>query len=173
MDKSLLFRSSIWTIVESDSDAIRNEAMELAANLHNKQIIIYSDTELEGVAVRARQQINENAKELCWHHVLPEMNHNELVGWAGGSDKFAVIKLNSSFDYYRTQKRWEICKAVISEKTNSIYDVNAKGTSRLTQALYLIHLLDWVSCFLADLKNVDPVEVDVIIHLKTELSKLK
>ena len=35
----------------------------------------------EGVAVRFRQQINENSKMLCWHHVVPEMNHNELLGW--------------------------------------------------------------------------------------------
>ena len=30
--------------------------------------------------------MNENSKELCWHHAIPEMNHNELVGWAGGKD---------------------------------------------------------------------------------------
>ena len=41
------------------------------------------------------------------------------------------------------------------------------------QILYLIHLTDWISVFLADLKNVDSVEVDVIIHLKSELGKLK
>ena len=101
------------------------------------------------------------------------MNHNELVRWAGGNKSQAIIKLNSSLDFYRTKKRWEICKEVMSKYTDSIYEIEAKGSSKLIQILYLIHLTDWISVFLADLKNVDSVEVDVIIHLKSELGKLK
>ena len=147
--------------------------MVLAKNIHNKNLVIYGEASLDGVLTRFRQQVNENAKMLCWHHVLPEMNHNELVGWAGGSQDMVVVKLNSSFDFYRTKKRWEICKDVVSEKTKAIYEIEAKGSSKLIHILYLIHLTDWISCFLADLKNVGPVEVDVIHHLKSELSKLK
>lgn len=165
--------SEIVELADTNAEAIQEEAMVLAKNIHNKQLVIYGEASLEGVLVRFRQQINENAKELCWHHILPEMNHNELVGWAGGSSNQVVVKLNSSFDFYRTQKRWEICKGIIGEKTDSIYEIDAKGSTKLIQVLYLIHLTDWVSCFLADLKNVDPIEVDVIIHLKSELSKLK
>jgi glucose/mannose-6-phosphate isomerase len=165
--------SEIIDLVDNNREAIQDEAMLLAKNIYNKQLIIYGEASLEGVLVRFRQQINENAKELCWHHILPEMNHNELVGWAGGNSNQAVVKLNSSFDFYRTQKRWEICKKIIAKKTNSIYEIDAKGSTKLIQVLYLIHLTDWVSCYLADLKNVDPVEVDVILHLKSELSKLK
>lgn len=160
-------------LVDSNETDIQSEAKELASNIHNKQVVIYAEQSLEGVAVRFRQQINENAKELCWHHVLPEMNHNELVGWAGGNSNQAIIKINSSLDFYRTKKRWEICKEVISKQTNSIYEIDAKGSSKLVQILYLIHLTDWLSVYLADLKNVDSVEVDVIIHLKSELSKFK
>lgn len=160
-------------LVDSNETDIQSEAKDLASNIHNKQVVIYAEQSLEGVAVRFRQQINENAKELCWHHVLPEMNHNELVGWAGGNSNQAIIKINSSLDFYRTKKRWEICKEVISKQTNSIYEIDAKGSSKLVQILYLIHLTDWLSVYLADLKNVDSVEVDVIIHLKSELSKFK
>jgi glucose/mannose-6-phosphate isomerase len=165
--------SEIVEIVDSNNSEIQSEAMSLAQNIHNKNLVIYGEASLEGVLVRFRQQVNENAKMLCWHSVLPEMNHNELVGWAGGNKDMVVVKLNSSFDFYRTKKRWEICKGIISQKTDSIFEIEAKGKTKLTQNLYLIHLTDWVSCFLADLKNVDPVEVDVIIHLKAELKKLK
>lgn len=164
---------NIIDLVDNNQSSIQEEAMLLAKNIHNKQLVIYGEASLEGVLARFRQQVNENAKELCWHHILPEMNHNELVGWAGGNANQVVVKLNSSFDFYRTQKRWEICKGIIAEKTKSIYEIDAKGDTKLAHVMYLIHLTDWVSCFLADLKNVDPVEVDVIIHLKSELSKLK
>jgi glucose/mannose-6-phosphate isomerase len=36
--------------------------------------------------------------------------------------------------------------------------------------LYLIHLGDWVSFFLAGKRKVDPVEVNVIEFLKAELA---
>jgi glucose/mannose-6-phosphate isomerase len=49
---------------------------------------------MEAIAIRARQQFNENAKVLCWHHVVPEMNHNELVGWTGGTKDYAPVLLN-------------------------------------------------------------------------------
>jgi len=165
--------NEVIELVDANETDIQTEAKDLATKIHNKQVVIYAEQSLEGVAVRFRQQINENAKELCWHHVLPEMNHNELVGWAGGTKNQAIIKLNSSLDFYRTKKRWELCKEEMSKYTNSIYEINAKGSSKLIQVLYLIHLTDWVSVFLADLKNVDSVEVDVIINLKSELSKLK
>jgi glucose/mannose-6-phosphate isomerase len=49
------------------------------------------------------QQLNENSKMLAWHGVLPEMNHNELVGWAGGRNDLAVVILRNKTDYERTQ----------------------------------------------------------------------
>jgi glucose/mannose-6-phosphate isomerase len=165
--------NSIIELIDDNESSIQNEAQSIAKGIHNKTLVIYSEASLEGVSVRFRQQINENSKELCWHHVLPEMNHNELVGWAGGNQNFAVVKLNSSFDFYRSKKRWEICKEVISEKTDSIFEINAKGDNKLAHVLYLIHLTDWISCYLADIKKVDSVEVDVIIKLKSELGKLK
>ncbi len=43
---------------------------------------IYSPAEhLDAVNLRWRSQIAENAKQLSHGYVLPEMNHNELVGW--------------------------------------------------------------------------------------------
>ncbi|HIP37168.1 MAG TPA: bifunctional phosphoglucose/phosphomannose isomerase [Crocinitomix sp.] len=163
---------SIANLVTENESQIKKEALKVAKQIYQKKAVIYADQSFEGVAVRFRQQINENAKELCWHHVLPEMNHNELVGWAGGDNNIAVIKLNSSFEFYRTKKRWEICKSIISEKTDTIIEINAKGNNKLAQVLYLIHITDWISVLLADLKQVDAVEVDVIIKLKDELSKL-
>jgi len=163
----------IIDLIDNNEADIKAEAKQVAQLIHGKRAVIYAEQSFEGVAVRFRQQINENAKELCWHHVLPEMNHNELVGWAGGNTNLTVIKLNSSFEFYRTKKRWEICKAIFAKKTDSIFEINAKGDTQFAHILYLIHLTDWVSYYLAELKQIDAVEVDVIIKLKDELSKLK
>ena len=151
---------------------IRQKAKTFAEKLHGKIPVIYSLGNTEGLAVRFRQQINENSKMLCWHHVIPEMNHNELVGWAGGNKNLAVCVLRTTFDYERNIKRLEINKEIFSKHTDTIFEIFAEGDSLLIQSLYLIHLTDWVSCYLADLKNIDPTEVNVIDFLKGALAKV-
>ena len=150
---------------------IKTKAKLLAENLHTNTPVIYSDDAYEGIAIRMRQQINENSKSLCWHHKFPEMNHNELVGWASGNDKLAVIILRSSDDHPQTQKRMELCKGIFSKYTKNINEVYAKGDDQLMRSYFLIHFVDWVSLYLADMYGVDSIEVNVIDYLKGELAK--
>ena len=129
------FESQISKTIEQVSlfeENIKDEAKLVAQACHGKIPVIYSNPQLEGVAVRFRQQINENSKMLSWHAVIPEMNHNELVGWAGGSNNLAVIKLNNELEFYRNTKRWEFCKPVIEEKTSNVIEINAVGSSLFT-----------------------------------------
>ncbi len=148
---------------------IRKQAQSLARKLYRRLPILYSTTQFAPVALRWRQQINENAKMLCWHHVVPEMNHNELVGWRTPG-KYAVIFLRSHTDYTRNQQRFNIARNIIMQYTKHIYEVWAQGESYIEQIFYLIHLGDWVSCYLAEKRSVDPVEVNVIDFLKAELA---
>lgn len=165
------FATSI-TNINADEQNMITEAKKITEKLYKKIPVIYSDAWFEGVSIRFRQQVNENAKMLCWHHVIPEMNHNELVGWTEKNDNLAVIIFRNSDDYFRTQKRMEINKSIIEKYTSTIVEAYSKGTSRLEQSLYLIHLGDWISYFLAEKNGVDVTEVNVITHLKNELSKI-
>lgn len=158
-------------LLDKESASLKKEAMEIASALKGKIPVIYSLGSSEGVAVRFRQQINENSKMLCWHHTFPEMNHNELVGWTEKNDSLVVVTFHTSFDYKRTLKRYEVCKPIFQKFSSGVIDITAKGESKLEQFLYLIHIGDWISCYIADLKGIDAVEVNVINHLKSELSK--
>ena len=158
-------------LLDKESLAIQKEAKEIAEKLHKKFPILYSLGSCEGAVVRFRQQINENSKMLCGHHSFPEMNHNELVGWVEENKDLAVVTMRTSFDYARTVKRYDFCKSLFEKLSSSVTDIYAKGNSRLEQYLYLVHIGDWISCYLADLKGIDPVEVKVIDRLKAELSK--
>mgnify|MGYP006077143021 CR=1 FL=1 len=159
--------------IEVEGAGIRDEALRLATAFHGKRPIIYAGNDFEGICVRWRQQINENAKELAWHHVLPEMTHNELVGWAGGSNVHVPLFLSSNLNHPRTNRRWEICKEVIAKYTDTVLEMTAKGQNKITQNFYLIHLGDWVSYLMSEIKQIDPVEVEVISHLKDEMAKMK
>ncbi|MBL7774775.1 MAG: bifunctional phosphoglucose/phosphomannose isomerase, partial [Saprospiraceae bacterium] len=123
------------------------------------------------VALRWRQQINENAKMLCWHHVVPEMNHNELVGWRDQRPDIAAVWLRNRNDLPRNILRMNINKEIIEHFAGSSIEVYSKGKSLAEQVFYLTHLGDWLSFYLAELRQVDPVEIKVIDFLKNELAQ--
>lgn len=159
-------------LIEKEKKNIISEAHSVTEKLFGKTPMIYATTYFEGIAIRFRQQINENAKLLCGHHVIPEMNHNELVGWASGSERIAVIIFRDKDEYSRNNARIEINKEVIKKYTPNITEIWSKGRSQIEKAIYFIHLGDWISVFLADKRGVDPIEVKVIDMLKGQLSKI-
>jgi len=159
-------------LIEQERSAIKDAAKELASKIYNKLPIVYSSTAMEPVAVRFRQQINENGKMLCWHHVLPEMNHNELVGWRESNPNLAVIFLRNENDPKRTKIRTDITRGIVSGYTDNVFEVHAMGSNLIEKSLYLVHFVDWVSVYLADNRSMDAVEIKVIDYLKDELSKV-
>jgi glucose/mannose-6-phosphate isomerase len=159
-----------YELIKNELSTIYSDAERLAEFLQGKVGIIYSGPKYEGVAIRARQQFNENSKLLCWHHVIPEMNHNELVGWGGGDDRFAVVFLNTGDLIPRNQKRYNITKDLVSKKCSSVMEVCAVGDTRIQRSIYLIHLVDWASFYLSGLHQVDPMDISVIDFLKDELA---
>ena len=159
-------------LLEKENENIKAEAASIAKKLHHKITVIYTLGTCEGVAVRFRQQINENSKMLCWHHVFPEMNHNELVGWTGGDNRVAVLLIRNEDDHKRSQMRMELCKKLMGEKCDTIIEMWSKGSNRIERTLYLNHLGDWLSIDLAELRNEDAVAIPAILFLKSELAKV-
>lgn len=159
----------------SDPDSPDNTPLRLARQLQGKLPVIYSPTDLDAVNVRWRGQIAENAKQLSSGNVLPEMNHNELVGWKVLTDimkTMGVVFLRDRGTHRRVQIRTDITKEITSRYASSVSEVWSEGTSLLTRMFSLIQVGDWVSYYLAILNNEDPTPVQVIDFLKAELSKV-
>ena len=165
------FKKSI-SLLNSEKKDIKSQAFSLAEKLFGNTPVLYVANGFEGVAIRFRQQINENSKMLCWHHVLPEMNHNELLGWKTNVNNLAVVFLRNKCDYDRTNIRINITSGVIKSYTNNITHVWSKGDSLIENTLYHINFGDWVSWYLSEMNRVDAIEIDVINYLKNELSKI-
>lgn len=158
-------------MLDALEDEIQADAKALAKRFVGKLPVIYCDAKFEGVAIRFRQQINENSKMLCWHHVIPEMNHNELVGWTEYNKDIAVIFLRNNDDFSRNQDRMEFTKEVVSQYCDEVMEVYSKGDTDIERSLYIIHLCDWISYYIAEINKVDAVEVNVITNLKNKLSE--
>ena len=165
------FKTAINLLEKEQSDIIK-KAKALSEKMYKTTPIIYVTEGFEGVAIRLRQQINENSKMLCWHHVVPEMNHNELLGWRTNVDNLSVLYLRNKSEFYRNSTRIKINQSVIKNYTENVSEIWSHGDSYLQNTLYHIHLGDWISWFLSELNNVDAIEIDVINFLKEEMSKV-
>jgi len=164
------------SVVYSDPGSPENKPLQLAERLKGKLPVIYSPTEyFDSINVRWRGQIGENAKQLAYGHVLPEMNHNELVGWQVGEEimkQIHVVFLRDAKTHKRVAIREEITKQVVAQYASSVTEVWSEGRSLLARMFSLIYFGDWTSYYLAILNRVDPTPVKVIDYLKGELAKV-
>lgn len=159
-------------LLVAQSDAILDQAGQWADLLSSRSPMLYGDAAIEPVLIRWRQQLNENAKRLCNHHVFPEMNHNELVGWESGDASIAALFLHTEEDHARTAERMRLCKAIFTDAGAAVSEVSAIGTTRLQRWMHLVHLGDWLSLLMAERAGVDPVDIRHIDYLKGELAKM-
>jgi glucose/mannose-6-phosphate isomerase len=136
---------------------------------------VYSSEDLlDVVAVRWKGQFNENSKSLAFCGYLPEMNHNEIVGWQENSEilrNFAVIYLTDKEDNPKILSRIAVTKELIEPYRGIEMDISAEGSSRLERLFDLIYLGDWISFYLAILYKVDPTVIEKINILKSKLAE--
>jgi len=150
-------------------ETIIEQAGSLADLVENKIIMIYSDTSTGGIATRMRQQLNENSKLLVNTHVLPEMNHNELVGWDSGTNEHVAIIIRTPEDNIRSRFRMDFCSDIFRELEADVIMIDAIGENQMQRLMYINQLSDWLSLLLAERSGTCPVDIKNIIRLKSAL----
>ncbi len=174
VDEAIELLKRLRLIYGSANLGSSNPAMALACSLHGKIAAIYASSAImEGAAFRWRSQIAENSKNLAFHHVLPEMNHNELVGWMFPAEvlkQVCVVLIRDQGDHPQVQRRFDLTRELIAGKAGSLHEVWSQGDSLLARVLSITYLGDFVSLYLAYLNKVDPTPVQVIDYLKRKLS---
>lgn len=152
-----------------------NPALTLAKRLQGRLPVIYAAYErTDAVALRWRGQIQENAKQLAFSHIVPEMNHNEINGWEYPSElvkRAAVILLRDRDDHRRVALRFQALEEILRKAgVKVIASIEGRGKSLLARMMSMVYLGDWTSYYLALLNGVDPTPVPVIARLKQYLS---
>ncbi len=158
-------------LIKEQND-IRMKAEKIAFFTSNKMLVLYGENDFEPVLKRIVQQLNENAKQLAIYNVIPEMNHNEIVGWDKKQGDKAVLFLRNNKDHLKNQLRVEITKEIVRSQAASIIEVQAKGKTLLQKMLYAIHFGDFLSFELAKINDVDVMSISSIDFLKKELKRL-
>lgn len=153
-----------------------NPAKKLALRLLDNFCFIYAAGEyLSGVVTRWRGQLAENSKALSSSHVLPEMNHNEIVGWQhpqGLLKNFVPLFLRDKQEQTQVKKRMEISKEILQKQGLKVEEIWSRGMSLLARTFSLIYIGDFTSFYLAILNAEDPTPVKRIDYLKKRLKEI-
>ena len=150
-----------------------NRALDIARRLQNRTPIIYGSSPFTGVlARRFKNQLNENAKIFSVYNELPELHHNEIMSWdhlADDPDRYGVVFLRDAGETKRVQKRFQLTRDIMRNSVARIEEVQGRGDSRFARYLSLMLYTDYISYYLAILRNKDPVAIGPIQQLKEEL----
>ncbi len=124
------------------------------------------------IAYRWKTQINENAKMPCFAGELPELDHNEIAGWAGASElgRFSAVFLDDSDLHPRTRQRIELTRGLIQRHAANTFRIETIGETRTDRLASLVLLGDLVSVYLAVLRSVDPTPLPELDRLKGALA---
>ena len=144
---------------------------EMAESILNRNVSVLATQSLAPTAYRAVCQLNENGGIFARGHVIPEMNHNEIVAW--GEEKAAENQSLLIFTWDETHQRNEMrldwyLDNITVEPT---WGLMCEGESHLEALLYAVILMDWLSCAVALLRGKDPTAIGPIVGLKEFLSQ--
>jgi glucose/mannose-6-phosphate isomerase len=148
-----------------------NRAIDIARELIGFIPVIYSAADVtSAVGYRLKCQFNENSKLHAFQNVLPELNHNEIIGWESFQDKQFNAKLILIMDktyHPQIKKRFDITASLISCEKIYLESYEEDFKSRLMD---LIYFGDWISYYLALFRGYDPTEIENINILKEKLA---
>jgi len=151
-----------------------NDAKRLAIELYGRIIFAYGGGVLGVMARRVKGQWNENAKNWGAFDVLPELNHNGVVGFPHpdiARDALTVLLLRSDRDNPRHKLRFDVTRELLDRASVPHKTLQFSGANMLSEVLQLTLFTDYVSFYVALLNGVDPSPVKSIDYLKERLAK--
>jgi glucose/mannose-6-phosphate isomerase len=147
-------------------------AKRLARSLHGTTPQIAGAGLTAPVAYRWKTQFNENTKSPAFAAELPELDHNELVGWQGAPalGRFGAVFLDDCDLHPRVRERMRLTQELIGDNAAASERVESVGETAIERLVSLVLLGDLVSIYMAILEGRDPVQIDVLHELKRHLA---
>lgn len=150
-----------------------NSAKQIALRLFGTMPFVYAPRPIRSAATRWQSQINENSKMLCLSGEVPEMGHNQIVGWINGAREinYRPVMLLPHAGRCIPVSLMRTAIEMFTEHDVDTVVADIEGNTPLESALHAIMLGDFVSYYLAVLNRVDPTPVPAIIELKDRFNR--
>ena len=148
-------------------------AKALARRLDGTVPVIAGAELAAAAAYRWKCQINENAGLPAFASVLPELGHNEVVGWPAARTlgRFSAVFLDDPGAHPRNVLRTELTTEQATAWADVVERVAPHGDTPTERLVSLVLLGDLVSLYLAVLRGEDPVAIAPIDALKAALAQ--
>jgi glucose/mannose-6-phosphate isomerase len=159
----------------SGPDALsgRNPAKDLARSIGDRVPVVWGAEGIGSVAaMRWKTQFNENAKVPAFASEMPELDHNEVVGWTPGrGEGFALIALRHDDEPADVAARFPLSIDIVRGSGATVHEVRARGRSALARLLTLTLQGDLVATYLGIARGEDPSPIEAIAGLKRALAE--
>lgn len=145
-----------------------SQGRQLGESLIDTIPLIYTSDEYWPVARTAKIKLNENSKIPAFWNVLPELNHNEMVGFTNTKDNYRVVILKDPDAHPQVERAMLATAHILRERPiglkATVWDMPAGD--KLYKIFATLLTLDWASYFLALKMGVDPTPVDIVENFK-------
>ena len=148
-----------------------SEAAQVAGRLRDTLPVVHGAEHTWAPARRWKTQLNENAKVAAFASEIPEANHNEVEGWAWGSDHapLSAVFLDAPGLHRRNARRIDLTAQLLTERGVPVARVRGRGDTPVAHVLSLVLLGDLVSVEVAEQAGIDPTEVPTLEGFKRSL----
>ncbi|MCW8802811.1 MAG: bifunctional phosphoglucose/phosphomannose isomerase [Ignavibacteriaceae bacterium] len=163
----------LWQKQGEEYSKENNQAVQIAEQIIGFIPVIYSSEFLTSTGYRFKCQLNENSKLHAFHNTIPEMNHNEIIGWESYKEKQFHTKVIYLFDkeyHPQNKKRFDVLNDILAEQKIDILSVSSNEKHKKVRIMDLIFLCDWISFYVSVLRGFDPSEIDFIHRMKQRLT---
>jgi glucose/mannose-6-phosphate isomerase len=150
-----------------------NPAKRLAAAIGPRVPVVWGAEGFAAVAAaRWKTQFNENGKVPAFASTLPELDHNEVVGWSRDQGaRFFLVALRHDAEHEDVAVRFAPSIDIARSAGIAAEQVWAQGRSALAKLLSLVMIGDFTATYLGLARGEDPTPIDAIARLKQALAE--
>lgn len=153
-----------------DKQIIDNSTMfELANKSKGKKLAVFGISPVtETIALRWKNQLNENAKATVLFNTFPELTHNEIVNLATENlDNYFIIILRDKSEDSFVKKQVDMTISILDKA--HIEEISIDKDTLLERQMSLVYLGDYFSIYHALINGIDPTPIESIMTLKEKM----
>jgi glucose/mannose-6-phosphate isomerase len=176
VDEAVAITASLGERCDRARGVAENPAKDLARRIEGKVPAVYGSYGPTATAAqRFKCDLNEYAKTPAFWNFVPELDHNEIVGWDRLAEltrhHFVAVFLRDANEPERIARRFEVTRSLIEDALADVVEIETEGDGALARVLSLIMVTQLASIYLGLSYGVDPGPVVRIEKLKRELAR--
>lgn len=142
----------------------------LAGHLQGTIPVVLSSVRNRAVGYYWKITLNETGKSPAFSNVLPEFNHNEMIG---ADKRIAAVFLRDLEDDPRIKRRMDISSDMLAKGGTQVCQVALDGKSRIEKIFNSLIFAQWTAYYIAQSAGEDPEAVPMVEEFKKKMKGLR